>query len=152
MIFIYFSFSSVAQSCPTLSNPMDCCTPGSLSFIISLSLLRFTSLESMIPSNHFLLCRPLLLLPSIFPSIRVFSDESVLCIRWSKYWSFSFSMSPSNTQDWFPLGLTDLISSFKGLSTVFSNITVQKHQFFSAQISSQSNSHKFNLSSLQKCK
>ena len=81
--------------------------------------------------------RPLLLLPSVFPSIRVFSSESVLRIRWPKYRSFSFSISPSvNIQDWFPLGCTGRISlQSKGLSRVFSNPTVQKHQFFSAQLS-----------------
>ena len=68
----------------------------SLSFTISQSLLKFMSIESVTPSNHLILCRPLLLLPSIFPSIRVFSNESVLCVRWPKYWRFSFSISPSN--------------------------------------------------------
>ena len=69
---------------------------ASLSFTISLSLLKLRSIESMIPSNHLILCHPLLLLPSIFPSIRVFSKESAFCIRWSKYWSFSFNISPSS--------------------------------------------------------
>ena len=84
-----------------------------------------------------------LLLPSIFPSIRFFSNESVLRIRWSKYWSFSFSISPSNEySDWFPLGWTGWISlQSKGLSKVFSNTTVQKHQFFSAQLWSNSHIH-----------
>ena len=92
------------------------------------------SIESVMPSNHLILCRPLLLLPSIFPSIRVFSSESVLHIRGPKYWSFSFSISPSNEiQDSFPLGWTGWISlQFKGLSRVFTNTTVQKHQFFNA--------------------
>ena len=86
-------------------------------------------------ANHFILCHPLLLLPSIFPSNRVFSNESFLRIRWPEDWSFSFSISPSmNIQDWFPLGLTGLISLlFKGLSRVFFDITVQKHQFFGSQ-------------------
>ena len=94
------------------------------------------------PSNHLILCRPLLLLPSIFPSIKVFSNESALRIRWPKYWSFSFSISlPMNIQDWFPLGWTGWISlQSKGLSRVFST-TVQKHQFFGAQLSLWSNSH-----------
>ena len=84
---------------------------------------------TLIPYNHLILCRPLLLLPSVFPSIRVFSHESALHIRWSKYWSFSFSPS-MNIQDWFPLGFTDLISLLsKGLSRVFSNTTVRKQQF-----------------------
>ena len=90
-------------------------------------------IESVMPSRHLILCRPLLLLPSIFPSIRVFSSGSALHIRWSKYWSFSFSNSPSSEYS-YPLGLTGLISLLsKGLSRVFSSITVQKHQFFSAQ-------------------
>ena len=69
---------------------------ASLSFTVSRSLLKLMSIESVMPSNHLILCLPLLLLPSIFPSIRVFSNESVLCIRWPKYWSFSFNISPSN--------------------------------------------------------
>ena len=85
-------FSSVTQSCLTLCDPMDCST---LSITNSQSLLKLMSIESMMPSNHLILCRPLLL-PSIFPRIRVFSNESVLHIRWPKYWSFSFSISPSN--------------------------------------------------------
>ena len=89
-------FSSVAQSCPTLCDPMDCCMPGlSVHFQIE-SLLNLPSNESVMPSNHLSLCCPLLLLTSIFPSIRVFSNESVLPIRWTKNWSFSFSISPSN--------------------------------------------------------
>ena len=99
------------------------------------SSLRLTSIESLIPSSHLILCHPLLLLPPIPPSIRVFSNESTLCMRWPKYWSFSFSIIPSKEIP----GLISLQS--KGLSRVFSNITVQKHQFFGAQPSSQSNSH-----------
>ena len=86
----------VTLSCPTLCNPMHSSTPGFLSFTISWSLLRLMSLESVMPSSHLVLCDPLLLLPSIFLSIRVFSHEAVLHIRWPKYWSFSFSLSPSN--------------------------------------------------------
>ena len=95
------------------------------------------------PSNHLIFSHPLLLLPSVFPSIRVFSSESVLCIRWPEYWSFSFRISPSNEYSGIiPLGLTSLISlQPKGLSRVFSNTTVQKHQFFSAQLSLWSNSY-----------
>ena len=91
-------FSSVAQSCPTLCNHMHCSTPGSppLSVTNSWSLLQLMSIKSVMPSNHLILCCPLLLLPSIFPSIRVFSNELVLCISWPKYGSFSFSISPSN--------------------------------------------------------
>ena len=88
---------SVAKSCPTLCNPMDCSTSGFPGgFTISWSLCKPMSIESVMPSNHLILCRPLLLLPSIFASIRVFFNESVLLIRWPKYWSFSFSISPFN--------------------------------------------------------
>ena len=87
-------FSSVIQSCPILCDPTDCSTPV-LSITNFQSLLKLISIESVMPSNHLILCR-LLLLPSIFPSIRVFSNESVLCIRWPKYRSFSFSISPSS--------------------------------------------------------
>ena len=88
-------FSSVAQSYLILCNTMDCRMPG-LPIQQLPSLFKLTSIESVIPSNHLILCRPLLLLPSIFPSIRIFSNESVLHIRWPKYCSFSFSISPSN--------------------------------------------------------
>ena len=89
-------FSSVAQSCPTFCDPMDCSTPKSFSITKSWSLLKIMSTMLVMPSNRLILCRPLLLPPSIFPSIRVFSNESVRHIRWSKYWSFSFSISPSH--------------------------------------------------------
>ena len=85
----------VVQSCPTLCDPMDCSTPA-LSITNSQSLLRLMSIESMMPSNHLILYRPRLFLPSIFPRIRIFSNELALCSRWTKYWSFSFSISPSN--------------------------------------------------------
>ena len=102
---------SVAQSCLTLYNPIDCSTPGLPVLHHVLELLKFTFTESVMPSNHLILWRPLLLLPSIFPSIRVFTNESSLCIRWPKYWSFSFSISSSNQYlrllniriDWFDL-------------------------------------------------
>ena len=89
-------FSSVAQSCLNLCDPMDCSTPGFTVHHQHPNLLKFLSIESFMPSIHLILCRPLLLLPSIFPSIRVFSNESVLHIRWPKYWSFSFSISLFN--------------------------------------------------------
>ena len=89
-------FSSVVQSCPTLCNPWTTALQASLSITNSRSLLKFMSIESVIPSNHFNLCHALVLLPSIFPSIKVFSNESALCIRWPKYWRFTFSISPSN--------------------------------------------------------
>ena len=110
---------------------------ASLSITNSWSPPKPMSIKSMMPSNHLILCGPFLLLPSIFPSIRVFSNESALCIRWPKYWSFSFNISlPMNTQDWCPLGWTSWIFlQSKGLSRVFSNTTLQKHQFFGAQLS-----------------
>ena len=89
-------FSSVAQSCPTLCDLMDYSAQGSQSITNSRSLLKLMSIQWTMPSNHLILCRPIIFLPSIFPSIRVFSNESVLRIRWPKYWSFSFSISPSN--------------------------------------------------------
>ena len=94
-VFRSVQFSSVAQSCPTLCNPMNRSTPG-LPVTNSRSSLRLMAIELVMPFNHLILCHPLHLLPSIFPSIRVFSNESVLHIRWPKYWSFSFSISPSN--------------------------------------------------------
>ena len=114
-------FSSVSQSCPTLCNPMGCNMPGSLSVTNSQSLLKLMSIKSVMPSNHLILCCPLLLLPSIFPSIRVSSFELVLCMRWPKYWSFSFNISPSNEHpglisfrmDW--LDLLAVQGTFKSL-------------------------------------
>ena len=87
---------SFTQTCPTLCIPMDCRTPGLLSFTIFKSLLKLMSVDSMMLFNHLILCCPLLLLPSIFSRIRVFSKESALCIRWPKHWSFNFSISPSS--------------------------------------------------------
>ena len=89
-------FSSVPQSCPTLCDPMNHSTTGLLVHHQLPSLPKLMSIESVMPSNHLILCCPLLLLPSVFPSIRVFSNESALRIRWPKYWSFSFNISPSN--------------------------------------------------------
>ena len=125
---------SVAQSCLTLCSPSAAACQASLSFTISRSLLNLMSIELVMPSNHLILCR-LLLLASIFPSIRVFSNESAVRFRWPKYWSFSFAASVllMNIQDWFPLGWTGLILLSKGLLRDFSSITVQKHHFFSVQ-------------------
>ena len=123
--------------------PWTAACQASLSITKSRSLLKFMSIELVMPSNHLVLCHPLLFPPSIFPSIRVFSNESVLHIRWPKYWSFSFSTSASNKHPGLiSSGWTGWISlQSKGLSRVFSNTTVQKHQFFGTQLSSQSNSH-----------
>ena len=93
---VSIQFSSVAQLCPTFCDPMDCSTPGFPVHHNSWSLCKLVSIKSVMPSNHLILCRPLLLLPSILPSIRVLSNESVFCIRWPKYWNFSFNMSPSS--------------------------------------------------------
>ena len=129
---MYHGCCSVAKSCPTLCDPMDW---------QHASLLRFTSIESVMLSNHLILCRPLILLPSIFPSIKVFSNESALRIKWPKY--RRFSISPFNEYSGlisFRIdGLTSLQS--KELSRVFSNITIQKHQFFSIQPSLPSSPH-----------
>ena len=111
------SVSSVAQSCPTLCDPMNCSTPG---LPVHHQLPQFTT-ELVMPSSHLMLCCPLLLLPPIPPSIRVFSNESTLHIRWPKYWSFSFSISPSNEylglisfrMDW--LDLLAVQGTFKSL-------------------------------------
>ena len=118
--------------------PWTAACQASLSITNSQSLLKFMSIESVMPSNHLILCHPLLLLPAVFLSIRVFSNESVLHIRWPKFWSFSFSIGPFNEYS----GLISFRMDWsKGLSRVFSNTTVQKHQFFGPQLSSQSNSH-----------
>ena len=117
--------------------PWTVACQASLSITNSRSLPKLMSIESVMPSNHILLCRPLLLLPSSFPSIRVFSNESGLCMRWPKYWNFSFSISPSKEHSrliLFRMGWLDLFES-RGLSRVFSSTTVQKHQFFGAQFS-----------------
>ena len=120
-------FSSV-QSLRLFVTPWTAACQASLSITNFRSLLKLMSIELVMPSNHLILCRPLLLLPSIFPSIRVFSSESVLHIRWPNHWSFSFSISPSNEyQDWFPLGWTGWISlqvsDLKSCNYAFYNTT-----------------------------
>ena len=125
--------SSVQFSCSVMSDtvtPWSAACQASLSITNSRSLLKLMSIGLMMPSNHLILCHPFLLLPSIFPSIRVFSNKSVLSNRWPKYWSFSFSISPSSEYS----GLISfkrtgwIFLKSKGLSRVF-NTTVQKHQF-----------------------
>ena len=129
--------------CPTLCNPRDCSTPGFPVHHQLQEVPKLISVESVMPSNHLILCCPLLLLPSVFPSIKVFPSESVLPIRWQKHWNFSFSITPSNEYSGLiSLGIAGLISlQSKVLSRVFSSTTVQKHQFFGAQLSLWSNSH-----------
>ena len=137
--FFFFSiqFSSVVQSFVTLCDPMDCSSQVSLSITNSWSLLKFMSIELVIPSNHLILCRLLLLLPSIFPIFRVFSSELALAfrIKQPKYWSFSFSTSPSTEYsglisfriDWF--GLPAVQRTLKSLFQ-HHNSSTQQHQFF----------------------
>ena len=144
---IYYSVQSLDHVW-LFATPWIAACQASLSIINSWSLLKLMPIKSMMPSSHLILCHPLLLLPPIPPIIRVFSNDSTLPMRWPKYWSFSFSISffllslflalvfPMNTQDWYPLGWTGWISlQSKGLSRVFSNTTVQRHQFFSTQLS-----------------
>ena len=116
---------------------------ASLSITNSWSLLKLMFIESVMQSNHLILCHPLLL-PLIFPSIRVFSNELVLHIRWPKYWNFSFSIRSSNEYSGlisFRVDLFNLLAVWGTLKSLLQYHTVQKHQFFSAQLSSQSNSH-----------
>ena len=136
MCFLEFVVAQSRSCFRLFATPRIAACQASLSFTMSQSLLKFTSIESMMPSNHLILCRPLLL-PSIFPSIRVFSIESVLLISWPKYWSFSFRISPSNEYSGlisFRMNWIDSLQS-KGLSRVFPNTTGQKHQFFGTQLS-----------------
>ena len=135
-------FSSVAQSCPTLCNPMNRSTPGSLSITSSRSSLKLMSIESVMPSSHLILCHPLLLLPAIPPSIKVFSNESTLRMRWPKYWSFSFSISPSKEiqglisfrMDW--LDLLAVQGTLKSLQNHSSKASILWHSaFFTVQLS-----------------
>ena len=140
---VQVEFSSVTQSCLTLHNPMDCSTQASLSITNSWSLLKLMSIELVMPSSHLILCHSLLLPPSIFPSIRVFSSESVLCIRWPKCWSFSFSLSPSKeysglisfTMDW--LDLLEVQGTLKSLLQNHSSkaSVLQCSAFFVVQLS-----------------
>ena len=136
-------FSSVAQSCLTLCNPMDCSMPGFPIHYQSRSLLKLMSIELVMPSNHLNLCRPLLLPSSIFPSIRVFSNESALRIKWPKHWSFSFNISPSNEHpglisfrmDWlYLLAVQETLKSL--LQHYSSKASVLQHSaFFIVQLS-----------------
>ena len=136
----FIQFTSVAQSCPTHCDPMNHSRPG-LPVHHQLPTPKPMSIESVMPTNHLILCRPLLLLPSIFPSIRVFSNESALCIKWPKYWSFSISPFKEYSDlisfriDWFDL------PPVQGTLKSFSSTTIGKHQYFGVQTSLWSNSH-----------
>ena len=138
---IYFCL--VAKLCPTFANQWTAAHQALPSSTISQSLLKFISIELVMPSNHLIFCHPILLLPSIFPSIRVFSRVSFFSLGGQSIRaSASATVLPMNIQDGFPLGGTGWISlQSKGLSRVFSNIAFQKHQFFGAQPSLWSNSH-----------
>ena len=127
------SFSSAQSLSPVwlFATPWTAARQASLSITNSRSSLKLTSIESLMPSSHLILCRPLLLLPTIPPSIRVFSNESTLRMKWPKYWSFSFSIVPSKEHP----GLISFRMDWLDL------LAVQKHQFFGTQLSSQSNSH-----------
>ena len=141
----FHQFSSVQSlsRVQLLGTPWTAARQASLSITNSRSLLKLMSIESVMPSNHLNLCHPLLLLPSIFPSIRVFSNESVLCIRWPKYWSFSFSISPSNESsglisfriDWFDLcAIQGILKSL--LQHHSSKVSILQHSsFFMVQLS-----------------
>ena len=140
-----FQFSSVQSlSCVQLfETPWTAACQASLSITNSRSLLKLMSIKSVMPSNHLILCHPLLLLPSIFPSIRVFSSESVLCIRWPKYWSFSFSISPFNEYsglvsfriDWFDLlAVQGTLKSLLQHNSSEASI-LQRSAFFMVQVS-----------------
>ena len=133
------SFSSVQllSRVRLFVTPWTAARKAPLSITSSQTLLKFMSIELMMPSSHLILSCPLLLLPSIFPSIRVFSNESVLCIRWPKYWSFNFNISPFNEYSELISFRMDWVELFavQGTLKVFSNTTVQKRQFFGTQFS-----------------
>ena len=137
------SCCSVTQSCPTLWDPSDCSMPGLPFLTLSQSLPRFMFIASVRSSSHLILWHPLLLLPSIFPSIRDFSNESSVSDDQNTVASASASVLPMNIQGWFPLRLIGSILS-KGLSGVFYSTTVQRHQFFLVLPSLWSSSHNHN--------
>ena len=126
---------SASKPCLTLCNPVNFSMPGFPVLTVTQSLLKLMSIESVMPSNRLILCRCLLLLPLIFPSIKVFSNELAPHIRWPKYWSFSFSISPSNEYSGLITFRIDYLISLqsKGLSRVFSSTMFHKHQFFGTQ-------------------
>ena len=143
VVLVQFSSVKSLSRVRLLATPWIAACQASLSITNSWSLPKLMPIKSVMPSSHLILCRPLLLLPPNPPSIKVFSNESTLCMRWPKYWSFSFSISPFSEHPGlisFRMDWLDLLA-VQGLSRIFSNTTVQKHQFFSTQLSSQSNSH-----------
>ena len=139
-LILFNSVRSLSRVWP-FDTPWTAARQASLSITNSQSLLKLMFIELVMPSSHLILCRPLLPLPPSFPSIRVFSIESTLHMRWPMYWSFSFNISSSNEHPGLISERTGYISlQSKGHSRVFSNTTVQKHQFFGAQLSPPSNS------------
>jgi len=140
---IGLQFSSVTQLCPTLSTPWTAARQASLSITNSRSLLKFMSTEPVMPSNHLILCRPLLLLPTIPPSIRVFSNQSTLLMRWPKYWSFSFSIIPSKEHSGlisFRMDWLDLLAVQGTLNSLLQHRNskasiLQRSAFFTVQLS-----------------
>ena len=153
-LFSLVQFSSVAQSCLTLYDPINAACQASLSITISRSSLRLTSIESVIPSSHLILGRPLLLLPTIPPSIRVFSTESTLHMRWPKYWSFSFSISLSKEHPGlisFRMHWLDLLAIKGTLRSLLqhhrSKASILRHSaFFTVQLSTSIHDHRKNHS------
>ena len=130
-----YSVSSVTQSCPTLCDPIHSAHQASMSITNSQRLLKLMSIESVMPSNHLILCRPLLLPPSIFPSITIFSDESILPIRWPKYWNFSFSISPSTEYSGLILFRLDWLDLLAVQGTLKSSQTLQFKSISSSVLS-----------------
>ena len=140
-IWVQFSSFQSLSHVQLFVTPWTAACQASLSITNSWSLLQLLSIESVIPSNHLIFCPPLLLLPSIFLSIRVFSNESILRSRWPQYWSFSFSISPSNEYSGLIFFRMDWLDLLAVQGTLISSATVQNHQFFSTQFSLWSNSH-----------
>ena len=141
---VQFSSVQLLSHVQLFATPWTAARQASLFITNSQSLLKLMSIESVMPSNHLILCCPLLLPRSIFPSIRVFSNGSTFLMRWPKHCSFSFSISPSNEHSGlisFRMDWLYLLAVQGTLSRVFTNTIVQKHQFFGAQLSLQSNSH-----------
>ena len=140
-LFLQFSSVQSLSRVRLFATPWTAVHQASLSITNSWSLLKLMSIESVMPSNHFILCCPLLLLPSVIPSIRVLSNESVLCIRWPKYWSFSFSISASSEYSGLISFRMDWLDLLAVQGTLKSLLQHHSSKFFSAQLSSQSNSH-----------
>ena len=140
-LFLQFSSVQSLSRVRLFATPWTAVHQASLSITNSWSLLKLMSIESVMPSNHFILCCPLLLLPSVIPSIRVLSNESVLCIRWPKYWSFSFNISPFNEYSGLISFMMDWLDLLAVQGTLKSLLQHHSSKFFSAQLSSQSNSH-----------